>query len=215
MQWIAMITMLIDHLGYAFFSDERYLRVIGRIAFPIYCYLLVVGYQRTRNVQKYTVRLLLIAMLSQFPFMYAFNISNLNVVFTLLFGLLLMIAIDRIPRQWMILSVMLAFAVALGAEVLHTDYGAYGIALILIFRYAPGYWAVLLHLVLNILFQLGGFNSSLQSFSIVATLLIAIQQSALDTLRLPRAPSWLWRAFYPAHLAIIALIVQGIRYGYL
>ncbi len=209
-----MITMLIDHLGYAFFSDDRYLRIIGRIAFPIYCYLLVVGYQRTRNVQKYTVRLLLIAVLSQFPFMYAFNISNLNVVFTLLLGLLLMMALDRIPHKWLPLSILLALAVALGAEVLHTDYGAYGIALIVIFRYAPGYWAVLLHFILNIMFQLGGFNSSLQSFSIVATLLIAVQQSS-PQLRLPRAPAWLWRAFYPAHLAIIALIVQAMRYGYL
>ncbi len=213
-----MITMLIDHLGFAFFSDERYLRVIGRIAFPIYCYLLVVGYQRTRSVKNYSIRLLAIALLSQFPFMYAFNIYNLNVVFTLLFGLLLIIAMDRIPSKWKVVSILLAVVVALIAEELHTDYGAYGIALILIFRYAPGYWAVLFHLILNMVFVFNGWNSSIQSFSLIATMLIVIQQqiesSSTKSLGLPRAPGWLWRAFYPVHLAIIAIIVQGIRLGY-
>ncbi|MEW4371582.1 TraX family protein [Paenibacillus kandeliae] len=227
LQWLAMITMLIDHLGYAFFPDERYLRVIGRLAFPIYCYFIVVGYSYTRNKGTYASRLLTIAVLAQFPFMFAFNIQNLNVVFTLLFGLLLIIAIDRIPKRYVALSILLALVVAWIAEVLHTDYGAYGILLILIFRYAKGYWRVLLHLVMDILFVLGHLNSSIQVYSILATLLITIseQMQAQHTAKSPaerpswlgwlQPPRWLWRAFYPAHLAIIAIIVQGSAYGYL
>ncbi|ANF98177.1 TraX family protein [Paenibacillus bovis] len=214
MQWLAMITMLIDHLGYAFFSDERYMRIIGRIAFPIYCYLLVVGYRHTRNVNKYLIRLMVIALLSQFPFMFAFNITNLNVVFTLLIGLLLMILLDRIPSRLFPISILLAAAFSLLAEVLHTDYGAYGILLILIYRYMPGYMMVLAHFALTLIFILTGHMSLIQVYSIFSTLLITASTELRPDVRFAAPPRWLWRAFYPAHLAVIAIIVQGSIHGY-
>ncbi|WP_046215825.1 TraX family protein [Paenibacillus wulumuqiensis] len=214
MQWLAMITMLIDHLGYAFFSDERYLRIIGRIAFPIYCYLLVVGYRHTRNVNKYMTRLLIIALVSQFPFMFAFNIENLNVVFTLLIGLLLIMLLDRIPTKLFPLSIVLAAGFSAIAELLHTDYGAYGILLILIYRYVPGYMMVLAHFALTVIFVLAGHMSLIQIYSIFSTLLITAGTELRPDVRLIAPPRWLWRAFYPAHLAIIAIMVQGSAYGY-
>lgn len=222
MQWLAMITMLIDHLGFAFFQDERILRLIGRIAFPIYCYMLVVGYQHTRSKSKYSVRLLILALLSQFPFMYAFNIVNLNVIFTLLFGLLLLIALDKLPSLSnkifrvlpLLLSIILIAITAWIAQSLHTDYGAYGILLILIFRYTQGFALFFLHMILNIAFILPGMMSTSQMYSVLATLLIVIQTQLKPDLSLPRPPRWLWRAFYPAHLAVIAVIVQGMHYGY-
>ncbi|WP_017815707.1 TraX family protein [Paenibacillus shenyangensis] len=214
MQWLAMITMLIDHLGYAFFSDERYMRIIGRIAFPIYCYLLVVGYRHTRNVNKYLIRLMVIALLSQFPFMFAFNITNLNVVFTLLIGLLLLILLDRIPSRLFPVSILLVAVFSLVAEVLHTDYGAYGILLILIYRYVPGYVMVLAHFALTLIFVLAGYTSLIQIYSIFSTLLITARTELRPNFSLVAPPRWLWRAFYPAHLAVIAIIVQGRMYGY-
>lgn len=73
MQWIAMITMLIDHIGAVFFPHVVELRIIGRIAFPIYAFAVFIGYKHTRNVQKYIWRLFWIAVISQVPFMGAFN----------------------------------------------------------------------------------------------------------------------------------------------
>jgi len=67
LEWIAMLTMLVDHLGFTFFSEFPILRSIGRIAFPLYCFFIVLGMERTRNRKRYFKRLFFIEILSQVP----------------------------------------------------------------------------------------------------------------------------------------------------
>lgn len=68
MQLIAMLTMLIDHIGYIFFPQDLEWRYIGRIAFPIYCYALVQGHLHTSSKLRYLLRLLAIAVIAQIPY---------------------------------------------------------------------------------------------------------------------------------------------------
>ncbi len=64
---IALAFMFIDHLGASMFPNVTELRMLGRIAFPIYCWCMVVGFHYTRNVPKYLGRILLAGIISQ-PF---------------------------------------------------------------------------------------------------------------------------------------------------
>ena len=89
---IAVVTMLIDHIGYIFFPRVLWLRFIGRCAFPIYAFLLVQGYRHTHSVGKYLGRLALFSILSEVAFDLAFFRSfpywgDQNVYFTLALGL--------------------------------------------------------------------------------------------------------------------------------
>jgi hypothetical protein len=82
---IAIITMVIDHTGAILFPHLLFLRVIGRISFPIFGYLLASGIDTTRNKMHYGIRLGLFAIIAQPFYHYAFQpqTTSLNIFFTL------------------------------------------------------------------------------------------------------------------------------------
>lgn len=133
---IAICTMVIDHVGLTFFPGITGFRVIGRIAFPIYCFLIVEGYFHTSDIRKYMTRLLAFALLSEIPFnmMVTGDIINFrrqNVYFTLFIGLAMIYAIENTIRPfvktlWLIVGLI-------AAELLNVDYTFYGIAIIYVF----------------------------------------------------------------------------------
>jgi len=201
MQLIAMITMLIDHVGLIFFPQELVWRCIGRIAFPIYCYALVQGHLHTSSRPKYLLRLLIIAILSQLPYNMAIDPEGLNVVFTLLLSAGLLAVLDYLPALWMGIPLVAAFMVLM--DYYPVDYGAYGLLLVLIFRYAKSYGMVIAHFALN-LFYLFYSNWLVQLLSILPTLLIVFSPSFWNSLERRRIPRWAWWSFYPVHLLLLA-----------
>lgn len=80
---LALGSMIVDHTGFflgnsSLVSSDVYnlMRAVGRIAFPIYAFLLVNGFQKTSNRQRYLSRLILFAVLSQIPFTMTFSLIN-------------------------------------------------------------------------------------------------------------------------------------------
>ena len=220
LKWIAVISMFIDHAaavliegswsaGSAALSYNVYLalRALGRLAFPIYCFLLAEGFRHTRDVRKYLLRLLLFGLTSELPFDLAFNrslwdLSYQNVYFTLVLGLASVWAYSRVRQRVSSNSIpaLLAAApfVAL-AELGRTDYGAWGAGLVL---------------VLYLLRDREGWRNA-------ASALILFGASELEVVgyvdfalfhfyngRRGRQPKYFFYVFYPAHL----LLLVGLRY---
>lgn len=203
MQIIAMLTMLIDHIGYIFFPGELGWRYIGRIAFPIYCYALVQGHIHTKSRPRYLRRLFLIALIAQVPYNLALDPGGWNVVFTLLLSAIVLVILDKLPSLWLGIPVVLAAIFLM--DHFPVDYNAYGLILVLIFRYARSYWLIAAHFLLNgfYLFYSGWL---VQMFSIVPTIFIALMPGAWGFLEKRRLPRWVWLSFYPAHLAMLAAV---------
>ncbi|MCZ8512663.1 TraX family protein [Paenibacillus filicis] len=202
MQLIAMLTMLIDHVGAVFFKDQLLWRIIGRIAFPIYAYCIVLGYMHTRNLKLYMRRLFFIAAVSQIPFMLAFGIMGVNAVGTLLVCIAVLYLIENRKKSvW----IPVAAASVILMEVLDFDYGLYGLLLVLIYKYSKSHTMVFSHFVLNLLY-LFLKDWLIEGFSLIPTLVIAYVPALYRRLEHRSIPSWLWRSFYPAHLAVIAIL---------
>ena len=170
LKYIAMATMLADHIGAVLlerivyyrgnleqvamlmtsqWGDTLYwlwrmLRTVGRIAFPIYCFLLVEGFLHTHDVKKYAMRLGLFALLSEIPFDLAFSSKILefnyqNVFFTLFIGLLTMIAYRAVEEKeewgqaWKVILYILIVAAGMAlAYFLKTDYAEKGVFCIMV-----------------------------------------------------------------------------------
>lgn len=165
---IAMAAMLIDHIGAAVIEPgviaaynsgtagisyeavsvwrqvDILLRMVGRLAFPIYCFLLTEGFLHTGNVKKYGLRLFVFGLISEIPFDLAFfgtwcDAGHQNVFFTLLLGLAALWFLRR--YEGCFLKQSAAFLVCcLAAWIFKTDYGAYGVFLIVLLyeiRYLP------------------------------------------------------------------------------
>jgi hypothetical protein len=203
LQIAAMLTMLIDHIGAALFPEHILLRMIGRISFPLYAFGIVQGYYYTSNVQKYMLRIGLLAAISQIPYYLALDFWRINVIGTFFVCILALYMFDRF-REPVARVVIIVAAVGL-LEWVPTDYGNYALALIFIYRYANLEWSILLHFFLNGYFVLRyGIGVWYQSLSLLSTAWLAIgSQKRIIPFRVPR---WLWLCFYPAHLLVLAVV---------
>lgn len=132
----AFVTMIIDHLGLFFFPDILILRIIGRLSFPIFAWLIANGAIHTRNKFKYSGRLFAAALITQ-PIYYLANkqIGNtdihLNIFFTLFLGLLTIFFIEKY-KSFYIRALFICFAAFLSLQI-NADYGAMGILSIAFF----------------------------------------------------------------------------------
>lgn len=159
---IALITMFIDHFGYVFMGNFSFCNFIGRIAFPIFAFQISEGYEHTKNLKKYFLRLGIFAIISQIPF-YLFankhlgsNALTLNVFFTLFLGLLSIYLYDYINNLLQkqksnfsnnmsdkkvlaltiiskIVGIIVVLLIAYVAELMNTDYGFWGVLVVFMF----------------------------------------------------------------------------------
>lgn len=158
MQILAYISMFIDHICKFALKGQVIYPLLGRLAMPIFAYLIAVGMKRTRSKEKYILRMLIFAILSQIPFilmiygpfnrmkmpyikeaeytlMYINHYTQyLNIGFTFLISLLTIYFIDKNKTNIINKFIILVLSLFLITE-LNTDYGVYGLITVFIFYY--------------------------------------------------------------------------------
>lgn len=213
---IACITMLLDHVG-AVFVPGYTLRIIGRLAFPIFCFLLAEGAHYTRNPKKYALRLTIGALLSEFPFdilFYGkFTWQHQSVMVTLLLGYLAIVLMEKCPNVFVKFAVSFPFFLA--AQWLQSDYGSYGVGMIVLFSITRELlgkeWiqtlglAVICAMMPSVSLSVFGFSVSIQLFAVAAMIPISLYSGRKATQS--KAVQWGFYLFYPVHLAVLYLIL--------
>lgn len=223
LKMIAIITMLIDHVGvyilsalpwanrviFIFLGESHTIysisRDIGRIAFPIYCFLLVEGYMHTSNRVRYGCNLLTFAIISEIPWNYAHSgtlyYGRQNVFFTLFLGYLAFCAIGYF-REQQIIQIIALVSLAIVSSELGADYGWAGYVFLLImygFRYEKVNQAVV-----------GSCWLSFEWKACFAFPIINMYNGKRGFIR-GKAAKYAFYAFYPLHIAILGYI----KYHYL
>ena len=132
----AVVCMVIDHVGLFFFPQFTFFRWIGRLAFPLFAWMIANGAVHSKNVRSYASRLLLLGLIAQVPFWYANQSIDMpiwffNVVFTLCLGLLSIIVIRSVSNRFYWLLATLCSAAL--AVAFNTDYGVAGVLSVVAF----------------------------------------------------------------------------------
>ncbi len=204
--------MVIDHIGAYFFPQLLILRIVGRFSFPIFSWLIATGYRHTQNQFRYLSRLLFLAIISQLPFYLANSTTrsqslNLNIFFTLSFGLLAIMSFDKIKSQVLkIISLTLLFFVA---EIAKFDYGGFGVISILTFHifYLQHIKTFIIQMLLwssSFLFQIIQTQGHTLTLNFLSPLSIIFIKSY--NFKPGSKHKLFFYLFYPVHLIIIYLI---------
>lgn len=211
LKWIAIVTMLIDHTG-AFLLEPAMVeglvsnqfsglnmgvRLIGRLSFPLFTFLLVEGFTHTQNVKRYLMQLGIFGLVSEVPFDLAkegvlLDFTYQNIFFTLFIGLLTITLFDQFKEKQYLRWLFLILGMVL-AEVLQTDYGAFGIILIFIFYF---------------------FHADKELLNPIVALLLLLQTTAIFAIipihlyngKRGKQKKYFFYFFYPVHLILFFFI---------
>lgn len=203
---IAIITMVIDHTGYALVPTSLLMRSIGRIAFPLFTYSIMVGYFNTHDLKKYMLRLLVIGLISQPIYMLLFNTYEPNIMFTLIAELILYYSLDN--KKWLNIPFLIVIPI-----LFRFDYSIIYFYLVLIFYYCRNN-----KLLLYVVYMLFYFSYAIsdQMYGNIPSCLTVCAVFALPFILINtktniKLNKYFFYIFYPLHLLIL-LIIKFIIY---
>jgi len=210
---IAVVAMLIDHIGAYFFPDILAFRIIGRIAFPIFAFFIAEGWKHTRSRKKYFLILCIFAIVSQVPYYFLKTSFQLNILFTFILSIGIIYFIERFKENSVssMLGTAGVFLLSLVGYILGIiDYGLFGVLIPVVFYFIYLKWlkfvlvGTLLTLISleNIIFSGLTFENSIQLFSLFSLILLILYNGEKGKINL----KYFFYIFYPVHFAVIWLI---------
>ena len=206
---IAMVSMVSDHVGDLFFPGVMWLRMIGRLAMPIFSFCIAEGYAHTKNKNKYLLRLGIFALISEIPFDLAFEgkvgFGHQNIMLTFFLSILALKIFDLIrgeePRNIgkTVLGTLAVLVMAGLALLLRADYTIFAVIAVFLF-YVLRNRHPLVRSGAGV-----GFLALTRTMGYYCTTGFSLIPLLLYNGKRGRGLKWLFYAFYPGHL--LALFV--------
>ncbi|NAW50337.1 hypothetical protein GNY06_02675 [Elizabethkingia argentiflava] len=203
---IALISMIMDHICYMFIPQLSLFRIIGRMAFVLYAFMLVEGFLHTHNLQRYIKKIAIWAVLSEIPYDLALygkfvNWQHQNIFFTLLIGLLGLYSFKS--NAHVMLKILIGVACPLIARFLKVDFSWYGILVIFVFYFLRNI-SLAKFATIEILSFFVSFK--LQIFAFLGFIPIALYNGKLG-----KKIGNIYYSFYALHLLLLGIL----KYHYL
>jgi len=211
---IAMIAMTVDHAGQIIFPDEKWMRMIGRLAFPIFAYMIAEGCRYTRHRWRYLLHLAAFALGCQVVYSIITRSLYMSIFATFSLSILLIYSVDHFLNKKDILSLFALLFVSFGTILLtcvlpsllaeydfDLDYGLYGVMFPVVVYYLPAGVARLFGVafMLSVKCYISG-SLSLYGFFSLPLLLMYNGKRGKYKLK------YLFYVFYPTHLALLYIL---------
>ena len=211
---IALASMVLDHVGDNFFPEQLWMRVLGRIAMPLFAFCVAEGYCHTRDRGRYLLRLGVFALVSEIPFDLvtageALEFSHQNIMLTFFWAILALLCYERLTagngsKGRLALGCLVLLAAGLVSLLLGMDYNVLALGLVFLFtllREKPlavrGLAGMAYHALLR--------NVGIYWFGLLGFIPIFLYNG-----RRGRGLKWLFYLFYPGHLLLIYLVKRLI-----
>lgn len=224
-KFIAIAAMLIDHVAWAFVPTYSALgqgmHIIGRITASIMCFFIVEGYHHTKNIENYILRMAIFAIVSHLPFVffetgYISLFGNTGVIYTLLLGLLALVAYNNIKSKPLKILAILALCLL----AMFGDWMCITILMVLNFEKFRGDFKkqAIGHIIISILVVVGlpllsGQAQYIYSQLFQLGMILALPilyfyngQKGEFAVKHKKFSKWVFYIFYPAHLLILGLL---------
>ena len=207
---IAMVSMVFDHVGDLFLPGVMWLRMIGRLAMPLFSFCIAEGYAHTRDKKRYLLRMGIFALISEVPFDLAFEgkvgFGHQNIMLTFFLSIAALMLYDLIAGEgqrkvWRIALGTLAVAATAGlALLLKADYTVFAVIAVFLF-YVLRNWHPLVRSGVGV-----GFLALTRTMGYYCTTGFSLIPLLLYNGKRGRGLKWLFYAFYPGHLLLLYLI---------
>lgn len=211
---IAMISMVIDHIGVYFFPSVTWLRIIGRISFPIYAYLIAEGCRHTKNRTKYLGIIGVMGILFQIVFFVFMKSLYQGILVTFSLSIIIIFSIEALIKgkgtKDRILAIFgLGFALFVGFvcprlfadQGFVIDYNIWGISLPVIMYFTPSKKLRVVFLVLFITLM-ALMARPIQWWALMSVPFIALYNGERGRAKM----KYFFYIFYPLHLVLLFLI---------
>lgn len=208
---LALIAMTIDHIGCYLYPTHEWMRIVGRLAFPIFAYMIAEGARYTKNRKKYLGMMFGLGVICQIVYYFAMGSLFQCILITFTFSIVLIYALDyAIQRKnaegWILLGLLFiavfSLVYVLPKLLSHTDYNVdYGIwgVLFPVFVYLGGKnkWARLALAAIPLVFLAISYPK--QEYALFALVPLALYNGTRGKWKM----KYLFYIYYPLHLVVI------------
>lgn len=210
---IALVTMLIDHVGAALFPGAVWMRAVGRIAMPIFAFCVAEGYTHTSDRRRYLLRLGVFAAVSELPFDFALmggpELTHQNIMLTFAIAVATLMAADALMERFegsvgIVAGLGAVLAGSIVAVFLKTDYNYLGVMLVALFHFLKESEPPVKAAVG------GAYYLFMRNMGYLVWGVVGFALTAFYNGKRGRGLKYLFYLFYPGHLALIALIGHAI-----
>ncbi|MBQ6559565.1 MAG: hypothetical protein IJL85_01910 [Erysipelotrichaceae bacterium] len=206
---LAMVSMVFDHVGDIFIPDQEWMRIVGRIAMPLFAFAVAEGYIHTRDRKKYLLRMLVMGMISEIPFDLVLfgkplEFTHQNIMMTFAYAIIGLMCYEKIAdhKTLSIPGLLILLLFVISSLFLCLDYNIIALAVIYTF-YLLRKKPLWLRTIVAMLFYYAFRNVGIYRFGLLGFLPIFLYNGQRG-----KGFKWLFYCFYPGHLLLIYLLMK-------